>query len=55
MNYIILIIVAFVGIALGMYLARRKANAGLIAEQKEIVKKLDALSEKDRSGGFLFP
>lgn len=32
MNYIILILVAIVGIALGMYLARRNGN-GLIAEQ----------------------
>lgn len=31
-----------------MYLARRKANAGFIAEQKEIVKKLDSLAEKVR-------
>lgn len=35
MNYIILIVVASVGIALGMYLARRKANTGFIAEQME--------------------
>lgn len=33
MNYIVLIIVAVVGIALGMYIARRKSNAGFIAEQ----------------------
>lgn len=33
MNYFILIIVALVGIALGMYLARRKAGDGFIAEQ----------------------
>ncbi len=32
MNYLIL---AIVGIALGMYLARRKANAGFIAKQME--------------------
>ena len=32
MNYFILIIVGLVGIAIGMYLSRRKAN-GLIAEQ----------------------
>jgi len=31
-NYLILILVAIVGIALGMYIARRRAN-GLIAEQ----------------------
>ena len=35
MNYPILIIVAIVGIALGMYIARRKANAGFIAKQIE--------------------
>ena len=35
MNYLILIIVAVVGIALGMYLARRNANAGFIAKQME--------------------
>lgn len=34
MNYPILIIVALVGIALGMYLARRNGN-GLIAKQVE--------------------
>lgn len=33
MNYVVLIIVAIAGIALGMYIARRKANAGFIAEQ----------------------
>jgi len=33
MNYFILIMVAIAGIALGMYLARRNANAGFIAEQ----------------------
>lgn len=35
MNYFILILVAIVGIALGMYIARRKANAGFIAQQVE--------------------
>ena len=35
MNYIILIIVALAGIALGMYIARRKANDGFIARQME--------------------
>ena len=35
MNYGILIIVAIVGIALGMYIARRKANNGFIAKQIE--------------------
>lgn len=35
MNYAILIIVALVGIALGMYIARRNANAGFIAKQLE--------------------
>lgn len=35
MSYIILIIVAFAGIALGMYIARRKANTGFIAKQME--------------------
>lgn len=35
MNYAILIIVAVVGIALGMYIARRKANAGFIAKQMQ--------------------
>ena len=33
MNYLVLIIVAIVGIALGMYIARRNANTGFIAEQ----------------------
>lgn len=33
MDYVILIIVAVVGIALGMYIARRKANDGFIAKQ----------------------
>lgn len=32
MNYFVLIVVAIVGIALGMYIARRNGN-GLIAEQ----------------------
>jgi len=35
MNYLVLIIVAIAGIALGMYIARRKANAGFIAKQME--------------------
>jgi len=35
MNYIVLITVALIGIALGMYLARRNANAGFIAKQME--------------------
>ena len=35
MNYFVLIIVAIVGIALGMYIARRKTNAGFIAKQME--------------------
>jgi predicted HTH transcriptional regulator len=35
MNYILLIIVALAGIALGMYIARRNANAGFIAKQME--------------------
>ena len=33
MNYFSLIIVAIAGIALGMYIARRNTNTGLIAEQ----------------------
>ena len=33
MNYSILVIVALAGIALGMYIARRTANTGFIAEQ----------------------
>ena len=33
MNYIILIIVAIAGVAIGMYIARRKGNNGFIAEQ----------------------
>ena len=35
MNYVILILVAIAGIALGMYIARRNANAGFIAKQME--------------------
>ena len=35
MNYFELIIVAIGGIALGMYIARRKTNAGFIAKQVE--------------------
>ena len=35
MNYFILIAVAIAGIALGMYIARRNANAGFIAKQME--------------------
>ena len=35
MNYIVLIIVAIAGIALGMYIARRNANVGFIAKQME--------------------
>src|SRR3989344_4975943 len=35
MNYSVLIIIALVGIALGMYIARRNANAGFIAKQME--------------------
>lgn len=35
MTYAILIIVALAGIALGMYLARRKTDAGFIAKQME--------------------
>ncbi len=35
MNYFVLLIVALVGIALGMYIARRNANAGFIAKQME--------------------
>jgi predicted HTH transcriptional regulator len=35
MNYLILILVAIAGIALGMYIARRKANTGFIAKQVE--------------------
>lgn len=35
MNYTVLLIVAIAGIALGMYIARQKANAGFIAKQME--------------------
>lgn len=35
MNYLVLIVVAIAGIALGMYLARRKTNDGFIAKQVE--------------------
>lgn len=35
MNYLVLIIIAIAGIALGMCIARRKANAGFIAKQME--------------------
>lgn len=35
MNYLVLIIVAVVGIVLGMYLARRNSNTGFIAKQME--------------------
>lgn len=35
MNYVVLIIVALGGIAVGMYIARRKANTGFIAQQVE--------------------
>src|SRR5450759_2943984 len=35
MNYPVLIFVALVGIAFGMYIARRNANAGFIAKQME--------------------
>ena len=35
MNYFVLIIVALAGIALGMYIARQKANTGFIAKQVE--------------------
>ncbi|MCR4263757.1 MAG: DUF977 family protein [Candidatus Roizmanbacteria bacterium] len=35
MNYFVLIIVAIVGIALGMYIARRNANTGFFAKQVE--------------------
>ena len=35
MNYFVLIVAAVVGIALGMYIARRKTNAGFIAKQME--------------------
>lgn len=35
MNYFFLIVVAVIGIALGMYIARRNAKAGFIAKQME--------------------
>ena len=35
MNYLALIVVAIVGITLGMYIARRNANSGFIAKQME--------------------
>jgi DeoR/GlpR family transcriptional regulator of sugar metabolism len=35
MNYFVLVIVAIAGIAFGMYITRRKANAGFIAKQME--------------------
>lgn len=35
MNYFVLIIVAIVGIAIGIYIARRNTNAGFIAKQVE--------------------
>lgn len=35
MNYLLLILATLAGIALGMYIARRKANAGFIAKQME--------------------
>ena len=35
MNYFLLTIVAIAGIALGMYIARQKANTGFIAKQME--------------------
>lgn len=35
MNYTVLILVTIAGIALGMYIARRNANAGFIAKQME--------------------
>ncbi len=35
MNYFILFLVAIVGIALGMYIARRNATTGFIAKQME--------------------
>lgn len=35
MNYAILIIVAVIGIALGMYITRRNSNTGFIAKQVE--------------------
>ncbi len=35
MNYFLLVIVALVGIALGIYIARRNASTGFIAKQME--------------------
>ena len=35
MNYLLLILATLAGIALGMYIARRNANAGFIAKQME--------------------
>ena len=35
MTYFVLILVALAGIALGMYIARRKVNSGFIAKQME--------------------
>jgi|SRR3989344_3617234 len=35
MNYLVLIVVAIVGIALGMYIARRNAKSGFIEKQME--------------------
>ena len=35
MNYVVLIFVAFAGIALGMYIARRNTTAGFVAKQIE--------------------
>jgi len=35
MNYVVLIIVAIAGVALGMYIARRNASTGFIAKQME--------------------
>ncbi|MDO8572194.1 MAG: DUF977 family protein [bacterium] len=35
MNYAVLILVAIIGIALGMYIARRNATTGFIAKQIE--------------------
>ncbi len=52
MNYAILIIVAVIGIALGMYIARRNANAGFIAKQAEqkAEKKQEILSFVQKHG-----
>lgn len=35
MNYLVLTIVALIGIALGMYIARRNTSTGFIAKQME--------------------